>query len=1149
MKKLKRRLMTGLLAVAMMFSNMPGMGMLVANAAVDAQVNTVTAKVVDSNEQPVKDVIVSLMDYTYNPTGSEYKSFTSDSEGKGSFTFTLGKHDDGNYKVIVKSGQSVVCDTEYSIVVENGGYISTINGEAVTEVKELVFKVREDESAPQITSIEAPTSMAKDTTSVDVKIVGKNLPESFNCRLQAKYDDGQGGFATTGGFKTVTAKEGGSASERTVTIAAPYCKNPVSWEVTVQIPEYSITKTAEIAVATEPEQPTDPEQPNIDRIEAPASMAKDTTSVDVKIVGKNLPESFRCRLQAKYDDGMGGFATTGNFAEVTAKEGGSASERTVTIAAPYCKNPVSWEVTVQIPEYSITKTAEIAVATEPVITEVVAPASLDPASKEVSLTVKGSNLPDKLLVKSTTYWKDGTVESPFTDGYKEISASGTPTERTITVQLKAVSKTIVRWEIAVKPSIYSGSESIKTVSISPVAGGEAEKTPSITGISFDKTVFDSKGGTVKVTLDGENLDVIDLDDITAKVFLAGNATATDIPVSVARNDSGKPVLTYGLAANDTEKTQNYILKVYYKSSEVIASTDRENKQVVAVLPAGASESDQTLGAMTISAVNSSSGDDLKNAVAEVSKQVGSLKVEIRLYGTNLDNKRTKIRAIDENGILWPVYDVPECDGTWRFIAIAGTDKNGIFGQGNSQLVELLPPRYAGTNKRYTIQVSIDGENWITEDTVTLTVNNESIQSEPEFRDCGAEDIKTLTINYVDESGNPIAESDVYKGYDITMVQQFGIAPKTIEGYTLVEEKNPSFPEWMEKAKDSYSYVYKADNAGGGTSGGGTPAPSEPENSTITNSGGASGSNVVTNVNLSDKTTVADGKAEVKVDSELGDKIVENAVNNASSTVVINASAAANAAETAVSIPAKTYNDILAKTDAETVSIKTDAGTVVLDKKALVSVVDKAGTEGDVKLIVETNENNKNKVEVSLKIETSNGTVSDFKGGNVTVTVPVSSELAGKKLVCVYIDDNGKYTKMGGELSADKKSFSFSTGHFSTYAILEEAEADAVIDEQNKAEAPAVKVAKASVKLKAYKGGKLKVTASAKNATGYRVYYKKSSWKKYKTYTKGKVKTLNKTFKKLAKGKYTVKVKAYHKAADGKVTWGTTSSAKKITVRK
>ena len=337
------------------------------------------------------------------------------------------------------------------------------------------------------------------------------------------------------------------------------------------------------------------------------------------------------------------------------------------------------------------------------------------------------------------------------------------------------------------------------------------------------------------------------------------------------------------------------------------------------------------------------------------------------------------------------------------------------------------------------------------------------------------------------------------------------------------------------------------SGGGSAGGGGGGAPAEPSEDPISNSKGDSGS-ITTNVNLSDKVSAADGKAEVKVDSELGDKIVENAVNNASSTVDINASVAGNAAKTEVSLPAKTYNDILAKTDAETVSIKTDAGTVVLDRAALIAVADKAGTEGDVKLVVETKEQNKNKVVIELKLETSNGAVSDFKGGNATVTVPVSEELAGKKIVCVYIDDNGKYTKMVGELSADKKSFTFTTGHFSTYAILEEAEADAVIDEQNKAEAPAVKVAKASVKLKAYKGGKLKVTASAKNATGYRVYYKKSSWKKYKTYTKGNIKTLNKTFKKLSKGTYTVKVKAYHKSANGNVTWGAISNARTARVK-
>ena len=336
--------------------------------------------------------------------------------------------------------------------------------------------------------------------------------------------------------------------------------------------------------------------------------------------------------------------------------------------------------------------------------------------------------------------------------------------------------------------------------------------------------------------------------------------------------------------------------------------------------------------------------------------------------------------------------------------------------------------------------------------------------------------------------------------------------------------------------------------GGAGGGGGGIAPSEPEDNTITNTGSESAGDASTNVDAKDNTTVTEGRTETKVDADLGSKIVENAVENKSTDIVIKAETEqSSSSASTVALPASTITDIAEKTEAS-VTIKTDSAEVSLDKTALDAVAEKAGTSGDVKLVIETKEQNKNKVVIELKLETSNGAVSDFKGGNATVTVPVSEELAGKKIVCVYIDDNGKYTKMVGELSADKKSFTFTTGHFSTYAILEEAEADAVIDEQNKAEAPAVKVAKASVKLKAYKGGKLKVTASAKNATGYRVYYKKSSWKKYKTYTKGNIKTLNKTFKKLAKGKYTVKVKAYHKAADGKVTWGTISSAKKITVR-
>lgn len=337
------------------------------------------------------------------------------------------------------------------------------------------------------------------------------------------------------------------------------------------------------------------------------------------------------------------------------------------------------------------------------------------------------------------------------------------------------------------------------------------KKESISSITFEKDVFSSKGGTVKATLDGFNVDKIALDSITANIFEAGKASKSDIAVAKTMVD-GKPVLTFDLPENKTKGTQCYILKAYQDGKEIITGASRESRNVLSVLPEGKTEKDQTLGMATIVAMRNTGNTDLQNAVAEVSKSIGELKTEVRLYGTNLDMKKTKLRAIDENGILWPVYDIPECDGMWRFVAIAGTNKNGVFGDGNAQLVELLPPRYAGTNKKFTIQVSIDGENWLDTNTVTLTVNNQGISSESDFRTCNKEDVQTITVKYVDEKGNEIAAADKHNGYGISMLKQFEIAPKKIDGYTLIEEKNPNIQEWVYQGpKDNtYTYTYKAD---------------------------------------------------------------------------------------------------------------------------------------------------------------------------------------------------------------------------------------------------------------------------------------------------------------------------------------------------
>ena len=208
---------------------------------------------------------------------------------------------------------------------------------------------------------------------------------------------------------------------------------------------------------------------------------------------------------------------------------------------------------------------------------------------------------------------------------------------------------------------------------------------------------------------------------------------------------------------------------------------------------------------------------------------------------------------------------------------------------------------------------------------------------------------------------------------------------------------------------------------------------------------------VTN-NPADKSTTADltpvvkdNKAETTVDAKTADKIVDKAVANKSTKIMIDAAGNNTVASSEVAIPEKTVKELAEKTDADLV-IKTDNGKVDLDKTALDAVAAQAGNTGFVRLIIETIKSDENICHVNLKLITSNGAVKDFNGGNVKVTINLSKELAAKELVCVYIDDNGIYTLVEGVLNADG-TYTFTTGHFSEYAVMAKDEADKVIAEQ------------------------------------------------------------------------------------------------------
>ena len=262
---------------------------------------------------------------------------------------------------------------------------------------------------------------------------------------------------------------------------------------------------------------------------------------------------------------------------------------------------------------------------------------------------------------------------------------------------------------------------------------------------------------------------------------------------------------------------------------------------------------------------------------------------------------------------------------------------------------------------------------------------------------------------------------------------------------------------------------------------------------------------VTN-NTTDKNTTADlapavkdNKAETTVDAKTADKIVDKAVENKSTEVIVDAAGNNTVASSEVAIPEKTVKELAEKTDASLV-IKTDNGKVDLDKTALAAVAEQAGTDGTVKLAVETVKTDENICHVDLKLVTSKGAVTDFRGGNVKVTINLTKELAAKELVCVYIDDNGSYTLVEGVLNADG-TYTFTTGHFSEYAVMAKAEADKKIAEQLntliKEVNLKVRTSKTSKKnIKAVVSGDVKALTDAGYTVKYKFYRSEKKASKY-----------------------------------------------------
>lgn len=185
-------------------------------------------------------------------------------------------------------------------------------------------------------------------------------------------------------------------------------------------------------------------------------------------------------------------------------------------------------------------------------------------------------------------------------------------------------------------------------------------SPTVSKIQLEQETYDYKGGTGHATLKGVRVNEIPLSSIEATISPAGD-TESGKPVEISKGTEG-PILTFDVPENTTDNTQSYTINVKVNGTLVFEGNNGNlaEKAVVSVLAKGADPNAPTLGAMTITANNKIDMDGSNKSIKVfVSKQLGELKTVLRLYGTNFDAKKTKVRAIDENGIIFPVYDIPE----------------------------------------------------------------------------------------------------------------------------------------------------------------------------------------------------------------------------------------------------------------------------------------------------------------------------------------------------------------------------------------------------------------------------------------------------------------------------------------------------------
>ena len=349
-------------------------------------------------------------------------------------------------------------------------------------------------------------------------------------------------------------------------------------------------------------------------------------------------------------------------------------------------------------------------------------------------------------------------------------------------------------------------------------------------------VLTKAGGNVKVKLVGENLS----EAVKVKILINNKDKTSNSEITESANvnvevvNNTEQIISFTLPENKTDKAETYSVMVSLDNGKTYSSAigvnileNRAKRLVATVLPTDKITDKPILSFMSIQSYGTSGGGTEQPDVTHTYTPVGqeSKKTWVTMFGANFNKALTKIKIVDENGIEWyPLQNEGTSDSMDNFIMVS-SDGTGIYGNGNTQMFELICPRNVTNPKNpngdvtFKFLVAVDGENYDEEVFVRATVVNDKVGKKEKLT---LDEVSEIKVKHETEDGKVAFKGATVKGYRWSKLRSFNVRPiesskdfeavkyKIVRADGSVEEKEIGNIH-EEKVKDikEVTFIYKS----------------------------------------------------------------------------------------------------------------------------------------------------------------------------------------------------------------------------------------------------------------------------------------------------------------------------------------------------